>query len=270
MPGLTEAASVLDRVLAVLVGGGLGGFLFSLIQKTLEERSAKRLETTKHDLQLDRERKGVIFEHQRDSLRNVLLAMHEAIREIESNVDAPGDWRPIPIGPVDKFRSTVSQECLFLDDGSEHALDLFDTVMLKAVYDPSFDLFGDDKDAWHSYKQMQLIADRVARHFRSRLGLSSDSQDHLQDVDLLEACRLIGDYRFADFKIADDSPLKFRKGQSASQIVAAARENQDLLGSELRRLKVAAKADDRGGSFFFEIIAEIDRCLARLEQIKHP
>jgi len=47
--------------------GRLGGLLYFLLQNALEARFAKKLEETKHDLQLDLEKMSIVYRHQKDS-----------------------------------------------------------------------------------------------------------------------------------------------------------------------------------------------------------
>jgi hypothetical protein len=142
-------ADLLQKLLPGLVVfvSALGGFIYWLLQRTLDARFAAQSEKIKHELQLELEKMSVVFEHQKDSFRKVLMAMHRAIETIELNVqDEGGDWVPISGKHREAFRRVALEECLFMDSGSEHALELFSKIMWSAVKDASFSQFPDSDD----------------------------------------------------------------------------------------------------------------------------
>jgi hypothetical protein len=250
------------KLVGVLVPllGGLGAFLYWMLKKALETRFAQHLEKTKHDLQLELEKMTVVFEHQKDSFHKILIAMHHATDAIGQNIQGDGgDWLPISGKDMEAFKHVVSEECLLMDADTDHSLELFSSIMWSSVRDEYFGNFPDSDDVRRAYSQMMLIANRVASHFRSRIGLIPDNSEALLDVELLGACRLINTYHFSD-KMPTSGPLKFRDGETAEEMVATARTNLALLKSELEILKnCAAGAIEGGRSYFFLTIAEVDR-----------
>ena len=153
---MTTPSSILDMVylllklasgLVVLLGA-LGGFLYWLLQRTLDARFAERLEKTKHELGLEQEKMSVVFAYQKDSFRKILSAMHAAIKAIEEQIQGEGgDWFPITTEDADNFSRVASEETLLMDEASDHALELFSHFIWKAVqYEmtrPTTD------DVWH-------------------------------------------------------------------------------------------------------------------------
>jgi hypothetical protein len=266
--------SISDLVLGllpilVLLLSGLGSVIYLVLQKRLDARFAGELEKTKHELQLELKRMSVLFEHQKDSFRKVLAAMHRAIEAIEHNVQGDGgDWLPISAKHLDTFQRLASEECLFMDGGTDRALELFSTIMWDAVQDGLFDHFPDSSDVRRAHTQMKLIAARVAEHFRSRVGLNPDKSDALLDVELLAACRLINTHYFPKFNMPTKTLLKFRDGESAEEMVLTARKNVAVLKSELQVLKNAAQFRDDGASFYYDVIARVDRYMDILEASK--
>jgi hypothetical protein len=124
--------SKLFSILASAVGSG--GLLYFLIKKSLEKtidsRFDARLEKVKHDLQLEHQRMSVVYEHQKDSFRKVLMAMHNATGAIASNVEGEGgDWLPITDDAANAFSQVFAEESLFMDGRSDHALRLFRQIM---------------------------------------------------------------------------------------------------------------------------------------------
>ena len=165
---MTESSSIVDVLLKlvpllVVLFSGLGGFLYWLLQRTLDSRFAERLAETTHQLRLEQERMSVVFAQQKDSFRKVLSAMHTAIRSIVQRIQGEGgDWFPITQKDADKFSSVASEETLLMDAGSDHAIVLFSRIMWTAV---QYEMTRPTSDTvWHAHSQMTLIADRLAIH----------------------------------------------------------------------------------------------------------
>jgi len=79
------------------------------------------------------------------------------------------------------------------------------------------------------------------------VGLEPSTPDPLLDIEVLGACCLINRFQFAKFDMPTKGPLKFRDNSTAAELIAVARENPELLKSELSRLKQAISEDS---SFF--------------------
>jgi hypothetical protein len=152
----------------------------------------------------------------------------------------------------------MSQESLFMDGESDLALRLFREVMWKAVQYESEIPTGDE--VWRSYDQMKFIAERLAQHFRTRVGLTASTPDPLLDIDLLGACRLINRYSHIQTK----SILRIDQNSMADHLVDTARKNPAVLKSELEKLKAATRDDQ----FFFEAVTQAERYQQRMRGLK--
>ena len=236
------------------------GVLYYVLQKQLEAKLARRLEFTKHELQLEYQKKSIVFEHQKDSFRNVLVAMHEATEAIAGG-DGP-EWRPIRQNVVDKFRRVVSEEALFMDADSDHALRLFVSAMWLAT--ESYPGDTDEEDIRRAHSQTEFISERLSDHFRSRVGLAPAHTSPFADIQLLGACTLINRHHFSNYGLPTKGPLAIRPGETASEVVATAKQNSELLRSELERLKEAVTADERRTSLYFAVRTEVEYYLAKL------
>ncbi len=232
MAGLADFLKSLSVLLSL---PALGIMLYWVLQKKLEAILARRLEITKHELQLEYQKMSVVFEHQKDSFRNVLVAMHHAVEAIASG--AEDRWYPISRDQLDTFRRVVSEESLFMDTESDHALRIFVAAMRGAVEEP-FDAGPDQEDIWRAHTQTTFISERLSDHFRCRVGLTPTRLNSLVDVELLGACRLINrHHNFQKHNLPAKGPLAFRPGQTASEWVAAAKQNPEILRIELEQLK---------------------------------
>jgi hypothetical protein len=76
----------IKTALAYLGGfGGLSALLYILLKRALERtvdaRFEERLTKIKHELELEQQKMSVVYQNQKDSFRNVLVGMHNAIEE---------------------------------------------------------------------------------------------------------------------------------------------------------------------------------------------
>jgi hypothetical protein len=263
---LDAAQQWVTRILAYLGGyGGLAALLYLLLKKTLEKtidsRFDERLEKVKHDLQLEQQKMSVVYENQKDSFRKILVAAHKGIEAIEDRISGEDDWQPISQKDVDAFSRVFAEETLFMDDDSDQAVRLFREIMSTAV--PYQTEVPTNYEVWRAYNQMSFIAERLAEHFRIRVGLTKNATDPLLDVKLLEACCLINRHHFATHDLPTKSIFRFKDGQTVAPYVSAARQNPALLKAELMRLKNATEKDP----FFFETFTRTERCLRKVESL---
>lgn len=253
-------------ILASLGGLGLLGLLLrdplkKALERFIDSRFDERLEKVKHELQLEQQKMSVVYENQKDSFRNILVGMFNAMEAIEREIAGEADWRPISQEPVDAFSRVLSQESLFMDAASDRALRLFREVMWEAVqYEDQVPSGG---KVWRAHDQMGFIADRLAQHFRRRVGLPEGEADPLLDIDILGACRDINRYSFPDYKLPTRGPLKSDESRNSQELVAAARQNPAILKEELEKLKTATQND----RFFFEAAARANLYLQRIKTL---
>ncbi len=262
-PNLDSAQRWVTTVLAYLGGyGGLSAVLYLLLRKALEKtvdsRFDERLEKVRHDLQLEQEKMSVVYQNQKDSFRNLLVAAHKGIAAIESRIGGDDDCRPISQGDVDAFSRVLAEESLFVDDDSDHALRLFREIMSTAV--PYEMEIPTNQEVWRAYNQMNFVVERLAEHFRMRVGLTSSATRPLLDAELLGACRLINRFHFPKHDLPTKGSFRFQDGKTAAHYVSVARQNPALLKSELARLREATENDP----FFFETLEKTERYLQRV------
>jgi hypothetical protein len=266
MPALVEPIlKLLKPLLNVIPFAFLGTLLYLILQKTMD----RRLEKAKHELQLNLERMSVVFQHQKDSFRNVLAAMHRAIEAIEARVEPDGGpWYPIFRKQHDAFWKAVSGECLFLDGDTDRAIRLFSQVMWAAVEDLPLQQSPESDEVWRAYSEMNLIADRVTEHFRNRIGLTGATAAPLTDTELLGACRLINNQHWPTFNLPTKGLLKFGEHQTAEEAIRTAKDNLCVLESELQSLQQALRSKNSRASASFETLSLIERYLSTITLLK--
>jgi hypothetical protein len=256
----------MSKLVLTILGSasGLGALLYWVLQKKLETHFAARLENIRHGLQLEQQKMAVVYNHQKDSFRNVITAMHSGLKALEKRNNY-GEWSPIQANEADACAQAIAAERLFLDSESDHALGLFLEVMWAAVNTEPDEPAPESSDVAECHTQMKLILDRLVDHFRDCVGLTPESSDPLLDVEALGAYRLVNRFHFSGFTLQANSPLKSRPGETAAEMIKLASENVHQLNLELERLKDAILSTDK--TFFFHILPEIDRYKSRLNKL---
>lgn len=244
----------------------ISGLIYYFLNKKIESKFNKELESYKHKLELEHSKLSIVYENQKESFKKVIQAMHRAIKEIELkyNIEEEG-FDPIDEKAIDEFKKAFIEESLFLSEECEKALFLFANIMGEAVWWPQDDS-PDDITIRRSWNQMLFISERIREYFRLEIGISSESAS-LFDVDVLGACRLINHFGFSEANFPTESILKIKKYQSTSELVTLAKENIEILESELVRFVDYLKSDPQDKQFFYEAFIEAERYL--LEVRKH-
>ena len=122
----------IDWIAQILaVGAAIWTTINWVLQKKMEHRLNKQLEATKHGFQDQLQKLSIVYEHQKDSFKAVLSAMHEAIRAIEGNIRGIDDeWGSIGMSDYETFGRVVAEETLFLDSRTDQAIALFSQILL--------------------------------------------------------------------------------------------------------------------------------------------
>jgi hypothetical protein len=222
----------------------------------LKASYGRELEAARHELELESSRMSVVFEHQKDSFRAILTAMHRVISAIYAKADPDRGWYPISEAEAETFKAVIVQEGLFVGARCQRILDLFSSVMLEAVEQP-FDSTDSDT-VYRAYDQLKLLSRAVAGHFRERVGLETEP-DPLRDAELLGACRLINRFGFPEAGFPTKGVLAMGK-RRAAQLVHVARDNIDELRQEIVRLKDYIH-DKKTSGVFFEVQTDAEEYL---------
>lgn len=113
-------------------------------------------------------------------------------------------------------------------------------------------------EVWSAHNQMNFIAERMAQHFRIRVGLEQVVFDPILEVELLGACRVI------DSHGSKKSSLRLGRDTTAEQLISVVRQDPSVLKSELEKIKEKIQKDP----FFVEVVAKIDRYLKKLDNLR--
>jgi hypothetical protein len=262
----------IDWIAQILaVGAAVWTTINWVLQKKMEHRLNKQLEATKHGFQDQLQKLSIVYEHQKDSFKAVLSAMHEAIRAIEGNIRGIDDeWGSIGMSDYETFGRVVAEETLFLDSRTDQAIALFSQILWDAVDNPNFDQFTDSETVRRSYGHLKLISDRTAEYFRFKVGLHPENPDPLLDIELLGACRLINEQNFSDAGLPTKTIFKFGEHTSAEEIVSMAHKNPDVLRSELQSLKRVLDEYESKRSFYHHLATTVEQFLACMQRLEPP
>jgi hypothetical protein len=262
----------IDWIAQILaVGAAIWTTINWVLQKKMENRLNKQLEATKHGFQDQLQKLSIVYEHQKDSFKAVLSAMHEAIRAIEGNIRGIDDeWGSIGMSDYETFGRVVAEETLFLDSRTDQAIALFSQILWDAVDNPNFDQFTDSETVRRSYGHLKLISDRTAEYFRFKVGLLPENPDPLLDIELLGACRLINEQNFSDAGLPTKTIFKFGEYTSADEMVSLAHRNPDVLRSELQSLKRVLDEDESKRSFYHHLATTVEQYLACMQRLEPP
>jgi hypothetical protein len=256
-----SALDDLSKFLLLLVGsgGGLGTFLYWLLKSKLEDRFTRELERTRHQLQLEQQKMSIVYEHQKDSFRKVLLAMHFLGKAHKGQYDSNG----IPERAIEEFQKVVIEEALFLEAGSNEAVQLFVHIARQA--ETGQDQSPEINDVVRARAEMNYVTERLAAHFRKRIGLDADDSDSIADLQVLGALYLLNEVHPTMFALPDESPLQFRYGLSVRTMVILAKQNNELLLAELTRCRAAVS----GQRLHPSVLENVDRYLREINQWKN-
>lgn len=242
-----------------------------ILQRKMEHRLNKQLEATKHGFQDQLQKLSIVYEHQKDSFKAVLSAMHGATNAIEGNIRGVDDeWGSICMSDYEKFGRVAARETLFLDSRTDQAIALFSHILWDTVNNPNFDQFTDSETVRRSYGHLKLISNRTAEYFRLKVGLHSENPDPLLDIELLGACRLINEQNFSDAGLPTKTILKFGEHTSAEEIVSLAHKNPDVLRSELQSLKRVLDEDRSTRSFYHGLATTVQQYLTCTQRLEPP
>jgi len=161
--------------------------------KTIETfKAALRAESDRvqHLFGLELKKMSIVYEYQRNSFSNVILAMHEAIAAIDF------DWhqevfQPISKAVPEKFDRVTITESLFLDDESEHAVHLFLEILWRCAATP-MDPDVESEELRGHRDELLFLSGQIREYFRTRVGISTAKP--LIEVAILGACILVKQY----------------------------------------------------------------------------
>jgi len=147
----------------------------------------KELEDTKHQLQLDYAKQNIVFEHQKESFKNILKAMTYAIEAIDNEFDKHElIFNPIEFNVWINFNNKLREELLFLDKSCLFATDLYKDIIYEAVILPEQSKFPKSNQIKKAYNELCYLTGRFLHHFHYKIGLSANPDDLLPDFETLK------------------------------------------------------------------------------------
>lgn len=228
---------------------------------------ANDLERAKHSLALEQSKLSIVFEHQRASFMQLLVALHRLQREVWELYDGEeGAWGHLDGKSLRELEALIASESLYLTEDADHALRLY--LRLVREFLPSYDDREDgveDREGTGYVKELRFIERQLRAHFRSRIGLP-EGQDALDTVWLLGAARLLNSYHFPETGLPS-AKFKIMPGQAPEDTIDHARANLLALLEEVKAFFTYLDSGRREGVFSFaEARVSAERYVTLLER----
>jgi len=274
----------MEHLLSLLSGGVSGAVLVWLLHGWISERlkqsikheySAKlesyktdlnsKVEAIKHENQVSQLRTSLFFDHQRSAFAALITKIAQINKKwVEKYDPEDGLYVPVPFEQYRELEALLYEHQLFLDDECLLAM----TLAIDA-YSSSFpfdDGSGDpphQNDAMPVLNFVEYLQPRIASIFRSKIGVQGDL-NHLRDVAILAAIKLVNSYHFLEVDIPPKGRLRTKKLYNAADMVSLGENNFDELKDKLQTFDEYLSRD--GGSFH-EAQLKVKQCLKVLEKM---
>lgn len=227
---------------------------------------SKELISAKHELQLEYEKKSIIYDKQKDSFTKIIKEMQKVERAFEEAYDYHSEiLNSIDRDVAENFKEVIINESLFVDKEGEYALNLFHDFLSEAV-EPRNDMVRSPSEERiiNAHRQVKFLSERIRIYFRALIGLDSAS-DPMFEISILGACCLINRYHFYDCGFPTKSILNIDKLFDPSQLVDTAFENLEVLRDELKRFISCLRSDDVNKQHFHSALIEAEEYLRILD-----
>jgi hypothetical protein len=271
----------MDAILSILSGGATGAILVWILRGWISERLKQsiqheysqklethkaelntKIQTIKHENELQQLRTSLFFDHQRNAFASILAKIAEVNQtwfdqEYERDVGLAG---PVPQEGYRKLSAAYYQHQLFLDASCVAAMELlFDCYRDSNPYD---DGSGTPKprDVQAAYEAVEYLQPRLAELFQSRIGVIISGRAE-REIALFGAIRLLNQYHFREIDLPAKGSLELTYQDRPADAVTKAEDNLQELLSKLRQFQEYLRRD---GGLFHEAAMKITRYLGML------
>lgn len=244
----------MEYLLNLLYGGAGGVIFFWSIKNWISERLREsikheyaeklesfksdlnsKIEAIKHENQVTQLRTSLFFDHQRNAFASIITMIAKLNKEWADLYDVDnGLYSPVPYDSFTEMKNLYYQHQLFLDEECLIAMSLIMKAYQKSLpYDDGSGgpLHQGENSSHLSF--IEYLQPRLASIFRSKIGVSSNPQHHI-DVVVLSAIELVNNYQFLDVGIPPQGSLSTEKIDNASDKVALGLMHFDELTSLLK------------------------------------
>lgn len=277
----------MEALLNILYGGLGGGLLVWLLRSWISERLKQsirheyseklethkaelraelntRMEAVRHQYELDKQKRSLFFDHQREAFASLLSKIAEVKNGWFEAGYEPYEGLREPV-PQDQYRSLLDvyyQNQLFLDDSCLAAVDL----VIEALRDSM--PFDDGSGRLHprdidlAYETLAYLQPRLASLFQYKLGIVTDRRAE-EELALLGSILLLNRYHFKDIGLPVKGNLQRNDRDRPADAVAKAEDNKPELVEKLRQFQVYLR---KGHGVFHEAATQISRYLIMLKE----
>jgi hypothetical protein len=224
------------------------------------------LELYKKELELENGKTKIIYDHQKNSFKEIIIAMDTIIQKFLWSHDVEVDcYHPLSAEDYKEIRNKIVGESLFISAKGARTLDIFINVLSNVID------WGYEDTTWSSkfiekrLEQLKFINYNVQCYFRSEIGLVADSTP-LIDIEFLNACRLLNSYHFTEAEVPTRNPLFQINNKPTEQLVKDAKNNIDEL---LDALKILANyLGQRETQTFYDVFIEVEESIKIISDYK--
>lgn len=223
-----------------------------------------RLQTLRHDYEVNRLRTSLFFDHQRAAFADLLAKIAEVNREWWKTAyeDDVGLVKPVPGKLLGQLRELYYKHQLFLDAESVMAMELlFEVYEDSLPFDDGSGRGPMPREVREPYDNAQYLQPRIAALFQQKIGVASDERS-VRQMALLGAIRTLNRYHFRDIGLPVDEPLKLESPDRAAEAVMKAEQHFDELLRIMRKFRTYLQTET---PFFHEAESSLGRYLAVLD-----
>jgi len=235
--------------------------------KELQQMLTEEMNLYKQQLALETKKTIVMYEEQSKSFKKIIEAMQISIGAIERD-DHSGVQLFGYINRKDyqALETVVNEEIIFVGHLGRRWLQIFLEILhetIKGDLDEAEDS-GMDIYVGIRYKQLNFIKEHITNYFCGEIGVSifSDASD---DIEILNACRLISIYYHREWLPQVNDIFRTTKEKSPYQLVNDAKEQLPALKQTLYQLKEYLRNEDR--RYWYEKQFEVEKSLIYIDKM---
>jgi len=234
----------------------------------LKQSFKQEIELYKRQLAIENKKSMAMYEDQCRSCKDIMAAMHAVIQVIERN-DGERLFGYINRDEYQTFAQVAQRESIYISDQVRRWLHIFSEILseiVKGEFDEAEDQ-GMDIYVGIRYKQLNFIKEYIANYFGEELGIAT-STESLDDIEVLNACRLVSTYYHRDWLPKINEKFRSTKEKSPYQLVKEAKTDLKELKQTLVDLQEYLIHEER--RFWYEKQFAVERSLYYIEKIVIP
>lgn len=232
----------------------------------LQRLFSEELRLYKTQLEVESKKTVAMYADQCDSFKELIKGIHAAIQAIERDTDLGQPlFGYISQEDYQRFEQVVTKELIYIGDLGRRWIHIFLDILgetVKGDLDEAEDR-GMDIYVGIRYKQLHFIKEYIVNYCGAEIGVA-DFRNASEDIEILNACRLISSYYNRDWLSQINEKFRSTKEKSPYRLVSDAKSELAELKQTLYQLKQYLLNEDR--RLWYEKQFEVERSLDYLEK----